>query len=256
MPPSSLPTHRNVPGGVAVVALGGGDKPQVELEGHLGPILVLGMPEAWWAIVGLPLTDKAGSRHLRVTRGVTVDRLALAIEAQAYAEQRLSVAPQHVALSASDLARHERERKHQSTVMATVSPKLLTSSLRLQAPVQGRRSSSFGLRRVFNGQARNPHNGMDIAAPLGTPVVACASGVVLDVGDYFFNGNTVWLDHGQGLLSLVCHMHTVEARVGEVVHQGDRLGTVGATGRATGPHVHWSVMVNRAFVDPALFIDA
>jgi murein DD-endopeptidase MepM/ murein hydrolase activator NlpD len=172
-------------------------------------------------------------------------------------EQRLTVSPRTVDLAPEDLARHERERAHQQQVMETFSePFPRTADLHMQVPVPGRRSSSFGLRRVFNGQPRNPHSGMDIAAATGTPVVAPLPGRVIDTGDYFFNGQTVWLDHGGGLLSMVCHLSTIDVKVGDALATGERLGAVGATGRVTGAHLHWGVMLNRTMVDPALFLDA
>jgi murein DD-endopeptidase MepM/ murein hydrolase activator NlpD len=139
-------------------------------------------------------------------------------------------------------------------VAATLSD-AVPASLRLRQPAPGPRSSSFGLRRIFNGQSRNPHAGMDIAAAVGSPVIAAAAGRVIDTGDYFFNGKTVWLDHGRGLLTMYCHLSAVSVRSGDTVAAGDVLGAVGATGRVTGAHLHWSVSLNRVMVDPALFLD-
>ena len=130
----------------------------------------------------------------------------------------------------------------------------MPDSLRMALPVSGRESSPFGLRRYFNEQPRKPHSGLDIAAPEGTPVLAPAGGRVIDTGEYFFNGNTVFLDHGQGLVTMYCHLHEIRVEAGQTVQEGETLGTVGRTGRATGPHLHWGVSLNDARVDPRLFL--
>jgi murein DD-endopeptidase MepM/ murein hydrolase activator NlpD len=253
-PAPELPPNRPVPGGVALIGLGPHPAPPVARFNGV-PVLVLGDAAAWTAVVGIGLAAREGRAELVVERAAGIDerRIAFDIGSHAYAEQRLSVAPKHVDLSKADLARHERERAHQAKVVATFSAEP-PASLRFAAPVPGPRSSSFGLRRVFNGQARNPHSGMDIAASVGTPVRAPAGARVIDTGDYFFNGNTVWLDHGRGLLSMMCHLHTIDVSAGQALATGDVLATVGATGRVTGPHLHWSVALNRQMVDPGLFL--
>ena len=247
-----LPQQRLAPGGVARVALGASaEAPRVDFNGV--PVLVVRDGSQWLALVGIGLTATPGPASLVLQRDGTDSTLAFAIEPFHYAEQRLRVAPGQVDLAPDDLARYERESAHTKQVIATFSA-ALPVTLRLAPPVPGRRSSSFGLRRVFNGQSRNPHSGMDIAAPQGAPVLAPAAGRVIDTGDYFFNGNTVWLDHGAGLLTMYCHLSAIGVKVGDVVAAGAPIGAVGMTGRATGPHLHWGVSLNRALVDPALFL--
>ena len=121
-------------------------------------------------------------------------------------------------------------------------------------PVPGRQSSPFGVRRFFNGEERNPHSGLDFAASTGTPIKAPAAGKVILVGDYFFNGKTVFVDHGQGLISMFCHLSAIDVAVGQEIPRGGVLGKVGSTGRATGPHLHWNVSLNGSRIDPAIFI--
>lgn len=288
-----FPMSRAVPGGVAVVPLGAARRAPKAIWNGI-PVLVTGSSSGWFAVLGIPLhtlqdrlvlegqdtvpgATRAGNQASTRGKGKARDvettasapagkvqseasstglrRIDVPIHPHQYAEQHLKVAPGQVTLSKEVLSRHLRERKQSARVMATWTEPV-PASLQLHQPVPGVRSSSFGLRRFFNGQSRNPHGGMDIAAPVGTPVKAAAPGVVIDTGDYFFNGNTVWVDHGAGLLTMYCHLDRIRARVGQRVRTGDVIGTVGKTGRVTGPHLHWSVCLNRTMVDPALFLKA
>ena len=252
--PRSWPRDSAVPGGVARIDLGpAAARPQAWADAV--PLLVLGSPSGWTALVGIALSAEPGTARIRVQGESGERELAYTITPKRYTEQHLKVAPRTVDLSPEDLARHERERAHQQGVIATFSAPA-AGEPHMRPPTPGRRSSSFGLRRFFNGQPRNPHSGMDIAAPTGTPVVAPLAATVIDTGNYFFNGHTVWLNHGGGLLSMMCHLSRIDCKVGDRLAVGQRLGTVGATGRVTGPHLHWTISLNRASVDPALFIDA
>ncbi len=262
-PPTVWPQALPVPGGVARLSLGPAATRPVAYTGGDEPVKVLVVGDAieWTAVVGIPLAAVPGPASIRVklSDGGAPREQGYTVAPKKYKEQHLTVSPRTVDLSPEDQARFERERAHQLQVMATFTEQpagVALPSLRMRVPVPGRRSSSFGLRRVFNGQPRNPHSGMDIAAATGTPIVAPLPGKVIDVGDYFFNGGTVWLDHGQGLLTMYCHLSKMDVQVGDVVQAGDAFCQVGATGRVTGPHLHWGVMLNRTMVDPALFVPA
>lgn len=262
--PTLWPHAMAVPGGVARLSLGpAATRPQAHVrQGDADvPVLVVGDAIEWTAVVGIPLAAALGDASISVVQadGNGARQVPYTVAPKQYKEQHLKVSPRTVDLSPEDQARYERERDHQARVMATFSEQPAggaLQALRMQVPLPGRRSSSFGLRRVFNGQPRNPHSGMDIAAATGTPIVAPLPGKVIDVGDYFFNGGTVWLDHGQGLLSMYCHLSSMDVRVGDVLKAGEAFCKVGATGRVTGPHLHWGVMLNRTMVDPALFLAA
>jgi murein DD-endopeptidase MepM/ murein hydrolase activator NlpD len=255
LPPAALPGALAVPGGVAIIDLpASAAAPRARFDGQ--QVMVLARPQGRWiAVVGLPLAQEPGRAMLTIDAAGSTQALEFTVVPKAYREQRLKVPPRQVDLSPADEARvaAEQARIRETLASFTLEP---PATLRLRAPVPGPRSSSFGLRRFFNGQSRNPHSGMDIAAASGTPVRAPAAGRVIDTGDYFFNGRTVFIDHGLGLVTMYCHLSQVGVEVGEQVEAGTPIGKVGATGRATGPHLHFGVALNRAWVDPALFLGA
>jgi murein DD-endopeptidase MepM/ murein hydrolase activator NlpD len=253
---AQAPRALAVPGGVARIKLGRSEQPPRVRLGD-DPVLVMREGAEWVALIGLGLGLKPGGK---VTIEVQhfdggVEPMAIVLGRKAYAAQHLKVPPGQVELSQVDLARYDRERMHLSEVLHTFSAEAPSSTAML-SPTAGPRSSSFGMRRFFNGRSRNPHTGMDIAAPVGAPVIAAAAGKVLDTGEYFFSGNQVIVDHGQGLLTLYAHLSAIDVQIDDAVKAGAPIAKVGATGRVTGPHLHFSVYLNTVAVDPALFLPA
>ncbi|HEX6637203.1 MAG TPA: peptidoglycan DD-metalloendopeptidase family protein [Steroidobacteraceae bacterium] len=248
------PRSSAVPGGVVTFKLPGtpDERPVVSYDGV--PVLVVRDGTGWLAVVGISLDTEPGERAIEVQQpGHDARRIPFEVRAKQYRTQQLKVAPGQVNLSPENEARVATEQEKVRTAMATFSPDA-PATLRLQPPVSGPRSSSFGLRRVFNGEPRRPHSGMDIAAPKGTPIRAPLPGKVIDTGEYFFNGGNVMIDHGQGLVTMYCHLSKIRVGLGQELKLGEVIGDVGATGRVTGPHLHWGVILNQNSVDPALFL--
>ncbi|MFK7699471.1 M23 family metallopeptidase [Pseudomonas caspiana] len=248
--------NKPVPGGVAVVDLGNAAQaPTATYDGK--PVLVVKEQGVrWLAIVGVPLTAKPGAQKL-IAKDASGNRtLNFVVGNKKYPEQRITLKNQRqVNPNPNDLKRIDGELAEQLKAYRSFSPGT-PSNLALDKPVAGPLSSKFGVRRFFNGEERNPHSGLDFAVPAGTPIKAPAAGKVILTGNYFFNGNTVFVDHGQGFISMFCHMSKIDVKVGDAVPRGGVVGRVGSTGRATGPHMHWNVSLNDARVDPAIFIGA
>jgi murein DD-endopeptidase MepM/ murein hydrolase activator NlpD len=249
----ALPRENAVPGGVKIIRLDvqGDGMPYVDVDGHRA--LVVQNDGGWTAIIGIPLSASLGSHQVTVHTNDVRREINFTVHHKRYASQSLKVAPAQVDLSPADLERVTQEKMAIDHAMSRWSNEP-PPGLLMHQPVPGVRSSSFGMRRIFNGESRNPHGGMDIAAPAGTKVVAPLEGTVIDTGNYFFTGNTVYVDHGRGMISMYCHLSAIDVKSGQHVVAGTTLGAVGMTGRATGPHLHWALSLNRAWVDPELFV--
>ena len=202
------------------------------------------------AFVGLHISTEPGEYELQLkgTAGSQSHRFQVA--AKQYPEEHLTIANERlVNPPESDLVRIREETARQLAQYRRFTARPLDLSP-FVLPVTGRVSSVFGHRRVLNGQPRNPHSGLDLAAHTGTPIHAPAPGAVVLTGELFFNGKTVFLDHGQGLVTMYCHMNAISVAEGDEVARGQMIGEVGATGRVTGAHLHWSVSLNGNRVDP------
>jgi murein DD-endopeptidase MepM/ murein hydrolase activator NlpD len=240
------------PGGVAIVVVGDKDNnaPHVTMDDK--PLLVMSRDQQWVAVAGIPLDTAPGEISIFVD-GIET---RVTIADHAYREQRLTVENKSfVEQSQEQLDRIWSERKIIDAVLTSFT-ETTVDDLSLSAPVPGTRSSSFGYRRFFNEQPRSPHKGMDISAASGQAISAPLKGRVAATGNYFFNGNTILLDHGQGFVTMYCHLSEIAVTEGESVSIGDIIGAVGATGRVTGPHLHFGTYLNGTAVDPAIFLEA
>lgn len=245
-----------VPGGIAIVALPDNVDP-ASARYRDKKVLVTDIDGIHSAVIGLSLGTRPGRHFLHaVNTGGKALQIAFDVESKAYEEQRITIKDKRkVNPEKRDMDRIIREKTAIQKALRHWSD-ADEVDLAFAMPVDGPTSSPFGLRRFFNEQPRKPHSGLDIAAAEGTPIRAPAPGTVIDTGDYFFNGKTVFIDHGRGLVTMYCHMSAIDTEPGTRVTTGDILGRIGMTGRVTGPHLHWGVSLNDARVDPLLFLPA
>jgi murein DD-endopeptidase MepM/ murein hydrolase activator NlpD len=206
------------------------------------------------ALVGLPMSLKPGTYSLTYEQAGRSQTHEFDVADKQYSEQHITIENKAmVNPPAATLARIRAESARQRKLYQSFSaPVDLQKGFKL--PLQGVTTSLFGHRRFFNGEPRNPHSGLDIAAETGTPIQAAGDGRVVLADELYFNGNTLFVDHGQGLITMYCHMSELLAQPGDRVEQGQTIGLVGATGRVTGPHLHWSVSLNGTRVDPTVFM--
>ena len=206
----------------------------------------------WRALIGVDLDRKPGTYAVTVTTSTVPSLTAsqdMRVAPKTFRRRVLTVNPDFVNPPQSQQARIEREALLTRSVYEHVdpAPRWIEGMLR---PVKDPANSSFGTRSVFNGQARSPHAGTDFLSAAGTPIHAPGAGKVVVARDLYFTGNTVIIDHGLGVFSMLAHMSRIDVQEGLAVARGDVVGLVGATGRVTGPHLHWALRIGTARVDP------
>ncbi len=251
---NTLPEQLAVPGGIIKIAVAKITQPMPKVFFYNNRTLVTANSTDWLAIVGIPLSAKVGEHQITIKTNTKTWQKKFSITDKDYPAQYLTIKKKRMVtgFTAEDLVKINADKKIMTKAKKIWTEQAIDAGF--IAPVDGRLSSLFGLKRFFNDIPKRPHNGLDIAAPTGTPILAPASAKVINVGNFYFNGNTVFLDHGQGLLSAYLHMNEITVKPGQQIKQGQFLGTVGETGRVTGPHLHWIVYLNKVPVDPALFI--
>jgi murein DD-endopeptidase MepM/ murein hydrolase activator NlpD len=217
-----------------------------------------GEPAGYLGLVGIDLQDAPGTYELAVTikKGEEVKHLSfnVLVAKEKFAVEHLKLPKDQVDLDDKSLARWKKEQEQLRLALAENSALRLWQSHFVE-PVNGKRTGIFGSVRIMNGQPRNPHNGEDIGAPLGTDVAATNDGIVRLTVDHFFSGKGVIVDHGLGFYSMYFHLSEILVKDGDLVKVGQVIGKVGATGRATGPHLHWGVKLNGARVNPYALLD-
>ena len=252
-PGYAMPEQALVPGGIAIIELNSYTA-DTQITFNDKKTTIFEHEQSWYALAGIPLKANPGAYRFKIKQqDGSTDVHTVNVTGKKYKEQHLTITNKRkVNPNKQDMERISRERirkriakNHWSAAYPDVD---------FVWPVTGRISSIFGLRRFFNEQERNPHNGLDIAAPEGTDIKTAADGTVIEAGDFFFSGNMVYVDHGQGLISLYAHLSRIDVKPGDTLRRGDILGAVGQTGRVTGAHLHFAVMANGVLVDPLYFL--
>jgi murein DD-endopeptidase MepM/ murein hydrolase activator NlpD len=210
----------------------------------------------WQAIVGIPLLTIPGDKEIRID-GSSTKILKFKVKSHTYGEQHIIFSGEKRKYITQDITQTERIDREREILKKA---RKLFSDTELSAgffilPIYSPVTSAFGLRRLYNGVESIPHTGIDFAGIIGDPVKSTATGKVILVGDYFYNGNSIFIDHGQGLISSYMHLSEITVKYGQKIEQGDVIGTIGQSGRATGPHLHWSVFMNGTVINPALLLE-
>lgn len=266
-----LPKNKPIPGGIAIIPLDLNtiDPPKVLF--NTKQVLVIDYNnsqndkhianrKAWIAIVGIPMETKSGLHSIFIfldpledgTFGEQIEKSFLVAHAK-YPTEKLKLPQKFISPSYGEQLRINQEQELIKKAYEYRSA--LIPNLVLSKPVDGRKTSPFGLKRILNGQHKGFHSGLDLAAPVGSKVVASSYGRVILIGDFFYTGYSVFVDHGNNLITSYSHLDSILVKEGDLVNSKTVIGTVGTTGRSTGPHLHWTVSLNNVRVNPELFLD-
>lgn len=223
------------------------------------PLELSGGSKTCRILLGAGLGTAHGAQALRITVvGQTGEFPVLGsvrITPMAFPEQRLALPKKMVTPSKADQERIKREQEIMSRALAEITPRRLWN-LPFARPLPGEVTSAFGLKRILNGQPRNAHTGLDLDGATGDPALAAANGRVSLTGDFYYNGKSVFVDHGQGVISMYFHLSNVDVSEGQTVRAGQPVGKVGSTGRSTGPHLHFGLKILGQSVDPTVLFTA
>ena len=250
----TLPQNSPYAGGVMIKAIHATTTPKAYFGKKELMVLKGDEKDQYYIVAGLSLYLKAHESYkVSLNKDQKKSNFDVTLQEKQYKKQYIKMKNKRkVTPQKQDYKRIKSESARSKAALALFTPQKF-KNLEMIKPVDVEIKDDFGKRRYFNNKPRKPHSGFDMPAPTGTRIVAPLAGEVVEMGAFFFNGNVLFLDHGQGLVSMYCHMNAFDVMIGEHVKQGQKIGEVGATGRVTGPHLHWGVSLNGAMVDPRLF---
>jgi murein DD-endopeptidase MepM/ murein hydrolase activator NlpD len=247
----ALPKQAAYPGGIVVTPLPCTSKPLAFFNAT--PLMVRYHHHAWHVIAGVHLNHTSKSFPLTISCNEKNSTLSIPLKDKTYKKQYITLkTDKHITPNQQNLERIWDEKKRSLNALSLFTKR--QHDFEFIKPVDALIDDDFGKRRYFNNQPRKPHSGVDMRAKTGTKIKAPLSGIVVISDNFFFNGNTIYIDHGEGMVSMYCHLNKRYLKKGDKVRQGDFLGEVGKTGRATGPHLHWGVALNGNMVDPRLLL--
>ena len=216
-------------------------------------LLAIGYKDRNFLIYGIPYESQLGKNSLKIKINNDIRYLDFNIKPKLFDTQKIRVSPKYLDLSLADQERVSAESNHLKQARDYWYD--IFPDLRFTIPANGIITGRFGTKRFYNEKVGKPHNGLDIGAEKGTKIMAPSGGKIILTGHYYYNGKFILLDHGMGLKSIFIHLDEVLVKKGQLVSKGEIIGKIGNTGKSSGPHLHWSLMLNKTYVDPEYFLD-